>query len=429
MGPLHLLVHYRSFLDGSIYNMFHRLTGLLALTATLGSLSGVTNAYRQDEPAPQNAGSARYTPVDLSSAFNNHGVAANASQVATTVEGSFDGKGSSFSTDGFPTGDWQVYNIPYRWKEHYGDGQADNIRCEGQNVVLPEGRYYSMKVMVAADPGLANISAQTPGTFNFHFSDGSNHTFDASAPQWQSWEYMTNSEVVLPYSQTTNGTIGGPSLKDGTSPQNRTQIYNLELFIAPSNASLVSVDLPTENKGAAWHIFAATLVGTPALESNSSSTSPQLFVESVQASQRWEYVDGKQVQYVEVTVVNTPGLIGGDESHQRAFTVELKSPSACSTYPVKVTRLAKGAFLRLDVPITGGNGDLESGSVTIKDDKTGQTIAQSSGWQYRPGLVPYDWKDEASMSRVQAPNWWSDAKLGIMVHWGGESAGVIGTKG
>lgn len=408
--------------------MLHRLSRFLALSAAtlLTTTPLVAQAWRQDEPAPVNAGSVRYLPVNLTSAFNNRGVASSANQVQATVEGSFDGKGASFSSDGFYTGDTQIYNIPYVFRERYGDGQVDNVRCEGQNVALPAGRYYSMKVMVAADPDRLQYSAQTPGTFNFHYSDGTNHTIDASAAQWQSWLYAQNSEFVGNYSQTLNGTVGGPMLSDGSSLQNRTQIYSLELFIAPSasNADVVSVDLPQVTEaGAAWHLFAATLISTPALSSSSNgstATSPQLFVESVQASQRWEYVDGSQVQYVEVTVVNTPAALGGDESHQRAFTVELKSPSACSTHAVKVTRLPKGNFLHLDVPITGGNGDLESASVTIKDDVTGATLVQSDGWHYRPGLVPYDYTSEASMSRVQAAPWWSRAKLGIMIHWGGE---------
>lgn len=63
-------------------------------------------------------------------------------------------------------------------------------------------------------------------------------------PHPSSFEYITNSEFVGPRRSTVNGTIGGSSLKDGTSPQNRTQIYNLELPIAPANASVVSIDIP-----------------------------------------------------------------------------------------------------------------------------------------------------------------------------------------
>lgn len=206
-------------------------------------------------------------------------------------------------------------------------------------------------------------------------------------------------------------------LPDGTSPQNRTQIFNLELPIAPSNASVVSVDMPKASDGVAWHVFAATLITTPTLNSTKTDTEPCLFVESVQATQRWDYVDGQQVQYVEVTIANTPAKLAGAASHQRAFTVEISSASGKSTAPVKVTRLAAGSFLRLDVPITGGDGSMESASVVIKDDKTGRMLVQSDDWQYTPGLTPFDSSD-ASLSRIQAPNWWRDAKMGIMIHWG-----------
>lgn len=154
------------------------LTPLL-IAATL--LAGVV-AGRQDTAAPQNWGSVRYVPADLSAAFNNKGVASNASQVSNAT--SFDGRSGSFASEGFFTGLKQIYNIPYMFRGQYGDGADDNVRCDGQNVAVPPGRYYSMKVMAAADPDSSKSEAQTPGTFTFHYSDGTTHSLDASAPQW-----------------------------------------------------------------------------------------------------------------------------------------------------------------------------------------------------------------------------------------------------
>ncbi|KAI9359632.1 glycoside hydrolase superfamily [Zopfochytrium polystomum] len=371
--------------------------------ALLGVITAV--AARQDYLAPENSGSVRYVKVNLTAAFNNRGVASSAAQLSA---GSFNGRGDSFASEGFPTGPFQVYNIPYQFRNAYGDGNYDNIWCNGQNVVLPAGRYYGMKVMAAADPDWGSLSSQTPGTFVFHFDDGTTYSVDSSVAQWNNWEYMTNSEFVGPYRWTTAGKVGGPMLKDGTSLQNRTQIYSLDLPISYSSAKVVSVDVPTlvYNPVRAWHIFAATLVTTPALVAPTTSTRPTLFVERVQATQRWDDVKGQRVQFVEVTIVNTPSVSGGTASFQRAFTVEVSSATGRTPVPAKVTRLAVGNYILVDVPIVGGNGSAESAVVTVKDAATGSTLA--------------------SLSRVQAPNWWRDAKVGIMVHWGPYSVPAFG---
>ncbi|KAI9335383.1 alpha-L-fucosidase-domain-containing protein [Zopfochytrium polystomum] len=394
-----------------------------AVCALLVAAAAAVTA-RQDYPAPENSGSVRFVNVDLTSAFNNRGVASSAEQLSV---GSFNGRGDSFAAEGFPTGVYQVYNIPYQFRNAYGDGNYDNVWCNGQNVVLPAGRYYGMKIMAAADPDWGSLSSQTPGTFVFHFDDGTTYSIDSSVAQWNNWEYMTSSEFVGPYRWTTAGKVGGPMLKDGTSLQNRTQIYSLELPIAYSSAKVVSVDVPklVYNPVRAWHIFAATLVTSPALMTATTSIKPALFVERVQATQRWDDVEGERVQFVEVTIVNTPSTSGGTASFQGSFTVEVTSATGRTPIPVNITRLAVGSFVLVDVPIVGGDGTAESALVTVRDTTTGSILVSSNGWTYTPGLTDYDATDE-SLSRVQAPNWWRDAKVGVMVHWGPYSVPAFG---
>ncbi|PWN34765.1 glycoside hydrolase family 29 protein [Meira miltonrushii] len=176
--------------------------------------------------------------------------------------------------------------------------------------------------------------------------------------------------------------------------------------------------IPTSKNDPAWHIFAATLVTTPALQGESQK---QYFVESVQFTQRWDDIDGERVQFVEVVVVNTP--THGDAA--QPITVEVHSRTAKTLKPARVTRLPKGNFIRVDVPVTGGNGDKERATVTIRDANSGHWLTISPGWLVQPGLTDYDSSD-ASLSRVQAPNWWRDAKLGIMFHYGPYSVPAYG---
>lgn len=372
-----------------------------------------------------------YTIVDLKPVFNNQGVAKGIEQLE---KGNFDGNGASFAAEGFPTGKIYVGDTLFQLQHSYGEPVFDNLKCNGAVIAVPKGRYYSLKLLAASDVHRLSVDVQLPGDFVFKYTDGKTYTYNALVPQWQNWQYLHNSAIVGPYSWTKEGKVGGPMLKDGTSPQNRTQIHSLEIplpyidselesitvpTIKPRVASyLESVFVPTSNQDPAWHIFAATLVSTPALQRESQK---QFFVESVQFTQRWDDIDGKRVQFVEVVIVNTPNHSNATQS----ITVEVHSRSAKTVKPTKVTRLPKGNFIRVDVPITGGTGSKERATVTIRDAKSGESLTASSGWLVQPGLTDYDSSD-ASLSRVQAPNWWRDAKLGIMFHWGPYSVPAYG---
>lgn len=380
---------------------------------------------------PRDDSASIYKIVDLRPVFNNQGVAKGIEQLD---RGSFDGNGESFAAEGFPTGKIYVGDTLFQLQHSYGEPAFDNLKCNGTVIALPKGRYYALKLLAASDVNRLSVDIQIPGDFVFKYTDGKTFTYNALVPQWQNWQYLHNSAIVGPYSWTKEGKVGGPMLKDGTSPQNRTQIHSLEIplpytdselesvtvpFIKPRIISyLESAMIPSSNHDPAWHIFAATLVTTPALQNESQK---QFFVESVQFTQRWDDIDGKRFQFVEVVVVNTPS----QGNATRPITMEVHSRSAKTLNPTKVTRLPKSNFIRVDVPITGGNGAKERATVTIRDANSGEWLTISPGWLVQPGLTDYDSSD-ASLSRIQAPNWWRDAKLGIMFLFGPYSVPAYG---
>ncbi|WP_218009253.1 hypothetical protein [Herbidospora cretacea] len=101
-------------------------------------------------------------PVDISGHLNNTGISA----ATDTKSGAFNVWGNSFAAEYLPGGGDLVHvaGVPFRFPP-VGDG-PDNIRCAGQFLTVPEGRYDWVHVLAAAERRCEDV-------VETHYADGS----------------------------------------------------------------------------------------------------------------------------------------------------------------------------------------------------------------------------------------------------------------
>ncbi|WP_285595770.1 hypothetical protein [Kineosporia sp. NBRC 101731] len=181
-------------------------------------------------------------PVDISGHRNNTAV----STATGTGAGEFNVWGNSFAAEYLPSGPErvQVDGIPFDFPR-VGDG-PDNIRCSGQAIRVPEGRYDWIHVLAASE-------RRSEETVDLRFADGS---VDAeplrvsdfwSAPAWFG-EIKAFESLVMHYPHHVQR--GVPA------------VMWAQRVPVTRRAALTSILLP---RNVAVHIFAVTLQRTEKL--------------------------------------------------------------------------------------------------------------------------------------------------------------------
>ena len=99
-----------------------------------------------DKPTPTTT-TRLYDPLDVSGHRNNTAITA----ASATKAGEFNVWGNSFAAEYLPAGDSLVHvaDVPFRFPP-VCDG-PDNIRCAGQHLTVPEGRYDWVHVLAASE--------------------------------------------------------------------------------------------------------------------------------------------------------------------------------------------------------------------------------------------------------------------------------------
>lgn len=101
-----------------------------------------------------------FEPVDLSGHRNNVGISA----ATETKSGAFNVWGNSFAAEYLPGGETvHVAGVPFRFPP-VGEG-PDNVRCAGQFVAVPEGRYDWIHLLAAAERRCEDVA-------ELHYADG-----------------------------------------------------------------------------------------------------------------------------------------------------------------------------------------------------------------------------------------------------------------
>jgi len=140
------------------------------LLAALFALVSVAAATRAET---------RFTPLDLSAAFNNDGVATpekpddgNFDAIGTTQPGTF-----HFSAEGFPkTPDATLASVAFRLGS-LAPGALNNTVASGQTVAVPNGRYSALYILAATTNGsytgdwTARYATGDPAVTPVRFSD------------------------------------------------------------------------------------------------------------------------------------------------------------------------------------------------------------------------------------------------------------------
>lgn len=110
----------------------------------------------------------RFHAVRLAAHRNNRAI----STAADTRAGAFNVWGNSFAAEHLPAGDTPVLvgGVPYDFPP-VGSPGPDNVRCDGQFIALPAGRYDWLHLLVASE-------RRTEDTVWLHFAD------TAVEPEW-----------------------------------------------------------------------------------------------------------------------------------------------------------------------------------------------------------------------------------------------------
>jgi hypothetical protein len=101
------------------------------------------------------------TPVDLSGRFDNRGITA-----ADERTGAFNIWSNTFPAEQLPApgGIVEVTGVPFRFPAG-GPGRADNLRCSGQLLTVPPGRYDWIYALAAAE-------RRTEDRVDLHYANG-----------------------------------------------------------------------------------------------------------------------------------------------------------------------------------------------------------------------------------------------------------------
>ncbi len=180
-------------------------------------------------------------PVDLSGRRNNIAI----SSATETKAGAFNVWGNSFAAEYLPEGDSLVHvaEVPFRFPPVCAG--PDNIRCEGQFLAVPEGRYDWIHV-------LASSERRSEDTVELNYADG---TVDAeplrvsdfwSAPAWFG-EVKAFESPVMHYPHHVQRGVSAVMWAQRVPVTRRTALSGLRL---PRNVAM--------------HVFAVTLQRTEA---------------------------------------------------------------------------------------------------------------------------------------------------------------------
>ncbi|GKZ24310.1 hypothetical protein AbraIFM66951_011166 [Aspergillus brasiliensis] len=272
-----------------------------------------------------------------------------------------------------------VYDFPgYR-----GPLLSDNVVCEGQTIIVPHDQYFSASMLVTSDVQLSTVS----GNVTYTYSDNSTLVSELRSLPWWAFLTINRGEIIFPYRYTHNDTNF-----------NTSHIFEYTAALDP-NRTLHSITLPvtTNTTTGRLHIFSVSLW---------KSTAASAQVQFVRPTQKWTE-SGNQI--VEVTV-NNPGTncIAGP-----GVNLSLSLPGIQTIEPGNIKRLCPGDQKRVNIGVNG----TANGTATIVLNYTHSIQHQTYPHPLSLGLT--EWTSElSSLSQHESPEWFDDAKFGIMIHWG-----------
>ncbi|KAF2091496.1 glycoside hydrolase family 29 protein [Saccharata proteae CBS 121410] len=299
-------------------------------------------------------------------------------------EADFDG-----SQESYPVTTWNfegsytssATGIDYSTHHEQGWNSSDNIICDGQVIEVPADNYLSAQLLIASDLRDTIVSAN----FTFEYADNTTSTSEVRAEPW--WAFLTlyKGEIIMPFRYTSNDTN-----------TNTTHIYEWTVPLDPAKR-LTSITFPqtTNVTTGRMHVFALSLGRTSGVQ-----------VQNVRATQKQGEIKS---QVVEVTVNNA----GPDWVHGAGITVSLDAPGVQTVKPGKIKRLRPGDQKKVNVEVIGSAN--HTTAIVALSSSNGTTKFEYPGMDF--GLKNYT-ESLDSLTLHESPDWFNDAKFGIMIHWG-----------
>lgn len=324
-------------------------------------------------------------PIDLAPYFNHKafGTYANETTFDTTYNRSYPPL-NDLAPDGIYTS--TSTGIKYDFPSYTGPSNPDNLICENQTITIPSnattGKPFSLNMLVANDLRDAIVSYN----LTYIYTDGTTALAELRALSFFNWLTITHGEIISPFTWTPTG-------KDW----NTSQIFEFTGSLDPTK-TLAAVQLPMANNVTVGriHVFSMSVWESEAANS--------VQIQSVRPTQKWTE-GGSQV--VEVTINN----IGTECVAGSGLTVSLQGAGVSTVEQGSLKRLCPGDQKRLDVGVTG-----DANATTVAVTLSGTSINQTTSFADLDFGFENFTTDLTSIGKHESPQWFDDAKFGIMIH-------------
>jgi hypothetical protein len=353
-----------------------------------------------------------FTPVDLSAAFNNDGVATaerpsdgNFDAIGTTQPGTF-----HFAAEGFPpTADAALAGVKF----HLGSlapGANNNVVADGQAVSVPPGRYSAAYVLAATTNG------SYTGEWTARYEDGPPQTIAARFSDWCAGPGDGEAVAIrTPFRY----------FQDGGLARDCTPMLYVRRLALDASRRLSSLVLPVQLN---THVFAVTLGagdlvtprGLPPVE-KPEETGPRLRI-STDAPMGALVVARRPVRLTAVAdrlpdTASGLSLSVSDAAGSPVASMHVERPAGASTARASVSlpALAPG-YYAIEARLDGDSGTVaHSGLVSVPDDVRAEYRPESvfgvnAGFDQEPPVA----REAAYLARQAGVRWirqgfgWSD---------------------
>ncbi|ROV88775.1 hypothetical protein VPNG_10279 [Cytospora leucostoma] len=331
---------------------------------------------------------AKSVPIELTPYFNHKafGTYPNETTFDTTYNRSFPPL-NDLAPEGLYTS--RLTGIQYNFPSYTGPSLPDNLIAEDQRISIPRngttGKPFSLNMLVANDLRDAIVMYN----LTYLYTDGTTALAELRALSFFNYLTITHGEIISPFTWT-------PAGKDW----NTSQIFEFTGSLDPTK-TLAAVQLPVANNATVGrlHVFSISLW-------SAAATGAAVEVQSVRPTQKWTEA-GNQV--VEITLNN----VGVECLSGTGLRVSLKGLGVATAEAASLRRLCPGDQRRVNVGVTGAaNGTTVA--VTLAGASSNRTFSF-------PGVdIGFETftSDLSSIAKHESPDWFDDAKYGIMIHWG-----------
>ncbi|KAJ5948367.1 hypothetical protein N7466_001382 [Penicillium verhagenii] len=334
-------------------------------------------------------------PIDLP--FNNRAFG------LSPGDADFDGASNSYPATQIPPERFSYGGFNYQFANYNATGGYDNVLTQGQEIKVPQSKYFSYQMLAASESGMAS------GKVLAKYADGSTTSGSLLVPAWWSWPYPEGGDLIFTCYLTENGTNW-----------NRSNIFQTTNWL-DSSKELVSLTFPNASTGSSTspggaaistklHIFALSMLPL------SSDTAGMVQLETQYARSTKKWIEGTdKVQIVEVLVNNVGSSAALRNNNVR---VRVESPGLETVNEGIVNRLGPGDQAIVEVGVRNRHevnvGDSGPAHIVIQ----GQNVMSTRyAFQATYGIGLYEATYE-SVYTHESPNWYNNAKYGIFIHWG-----------